>query len=223
LKSKASSLENDANKLKVEKDSLAAECTALKSQVADLATSLAAAKNDVDLNHPSVTALVDQRLKEQESQLQEVFILRENTLKMEITAFSTNSDAMQSKIASLEATLEEEKQKPANTVAEPVASPLVSSEELTALQDKVIELGEKLATAMLENEQLKNSDLRFSEDDFKQMVQEVFVNSQSSFLTADEVESVEDEAKRETMVQVTKLHLKRLKEVLRQISATLLG
>jgi len=190
---------------------------------------LAASKNNVDLSHPSILALIEQRLKEQELKLVEDSKLREAALTNEVSRAKSDSEELRNKVATLEAALEEEKQKP---VPAPVAvasepptpvTPSVSTEEMTALQDKVIELGEKLAAAMSDNEQLKNNGLRFSDDDMKQVVQEVFVNSQSTFLTAEEVESVEDEAKRETMVQVTKLHLKRLKEVLRQISAARLG
>lgn len=61
------------------------------------------------------------------------------------------------------------------------------------------------------------------EDDFKQCMQDVFLQAGATFLTQEELESVADEAQRATMEKVTKLHLKRLREVLRQITVSKLG
>lgn len=68
-----------------------------------------------------------------------------------------------------------------------------------------------------------NNGGKFSEDDIKSFMQDVFVQAGAAFITAEELASVDDETKRETMAQVTKLNLKRLKEVLRQISVSMLG
>lgn len=206
-----------------------AERDALTNQLSATKETLAAAQSTVDLSHPKILAFIEQRLREQATKLSDDSKLREAALSSEINQLKSDREGLQGKIISLEAALEEEKQKlvPASVViaSEPptFATPSISVEEMTTLQDTIVELGEKLAAAMSDNEQLKNSGMRFTDEDMKQVVQEVFVNSQSTFLTAEEIESIDDERKRETMVQVTKLHLRRLKEVLRQISATRLA
>jgi uncharacterized protein YhbP (UPF0306 family)/uncharacterized small protein (DUF1192 family) len=89
-----------------------------------------------------------------------------------------------------------------------------NSEKLAELQQKIDQLEASLANG---------GTGKFSDDDIKLCMQEVYILAASSFITSEELESVEDETRRDTMAQVTKLNLKRLKEALRQVTTNKLG
>lgn len=131
---------------------------------------------------------------------------RITSLEQEVTSLSTQLNGSNDEVQSLRASLE---------AAKAEAAPSSNGQDeakIQALEEQIRQLQEANQNAG-----------RFSEDDFKTCMQDVFIQAGSAFITQDELASIDDETKRETMAQVTKVNLKRLKEILRQITVSKLS
>lgn len=128
------------------------------------------------------------------------------SLEQEVTSLSTQLNGSNEEVQSLRVSLE---------AAKAEAAPSSNGQDeakIQALEEQIRQLQETNQNAG-----------RFSEDDFKTCMQDVFIQAGSAFITQDELASIDDETKRETMAQVTKVNLKRLKEILRQITVSRLS
>lgn len=128
------------------------------------------------------------------------------SLEQEVTSLSTQLNGSNEEVRSLRVSLE---------AAKAEAAPSSNGQDeakIQALEEQIRQLQETNQNAG-----------RFSEDDFKTCMQDVFIQAGSAFITQDELASIDDETKRETMAQVTKVNLKRLKEILRQITVSRLS
>jgi predicted nucleic acid-binding Zn-ribbon protein len=88
-----------------------------------------------------------------------------------------------------------------------------SSEEVQALKNEIISLQDQL-----QNMAASLTDKRFTEADFKGVISEIFSEAMSSFITEDEMNSIEDETLKTHTIALIKTTLKRLKEILKQVS-----
>jgi chromosome segregation ATPase len=126
-------------------------------------------------------------------------------------ANNNNEEAVQTlqeKVSALEAQLEASQQE-SKAAQEEIAK--VKNAAMEALANTRAQAQAAIAAAKEANTG------GISEDEFKTTIMDVYTRAQGTFITAVELESIEDEVRRETMQQVTKLHLKRLREVLKQI------
>lgn len=131
---------------------------------------------------------------------------RITSLEQEVTSLSTQLNGSNEEVQLLRTSLEAAKAEAA------VSSSGQDEAKIQALEEQIRQL------------QVANENAgRFSEDDFKTCMQDVFIQAGSAFITQDELASIDDETKRETMAQVTKVNLKRLKEILRQITVSKLS
>lgn len=131
---------------------------------------------------------------------------RITSLEQEVTSLSTQLNGSNEEVQLLRTSLEAAKAEAA------VTSSGQDEAKIQALEEQIRQL------------QVANENAgRFSEDDFKTCMQDVFIQAGSAFITQDELASIDDETKRETMAQVTKVNLKRLKEILRQITVSKLS
>lgn len=131
---------------------------------------------------------------------------RITSLEQEVTSLSTQLNGSNEEVQLLHTSLEAAKAEAA------VTSSGQDEAKIQALEEQIRQL------------QVANENAgRFSEDDFKTCMQDVFIQAGSAFITQDELASIDDETKRETMAQVTKVNLKRLKEILRQITVSKLS
>jgi chromosome segregation ATPase len=88
-----------------------------------------------------------------------------------------------------------------------------SNEEVQALKNEVVSLQDQL-----QNLAASSTDRKFTEADFKGVISEIFSEAMSSFITEDEINSIEDETLKTHTIALIKTTLKRLKEILKQVS-----
>lgn len=131
---------------------------------------------------------------------------RVSSLEQEVASLSTQLNGSKEEVEALRASLESAKAESSSSTAGQ------DEAKIQALEEQIRQLQEA-----------SQNGGKFSEDDFKSCMQDIFIQAGSAFITQDELASIDDETKRETMAQVTKVNLKRLKEILRQITVSKLS
>jgi predicted RNase H-like nuclease (RuvC/YqgF family) len=103
--------------------------------------------------------------------------------------------------------------------------------EITTLHSQISTLQEQLATASAststvpssaEGDSVENAK-KFTEEDIKGMISDIYGGSCSMLMSKEELNAIEDDTLRSHTVTVMKTILKRLKEILRQVTVDRLG
>jgi predicted RNase H-like nuclease (RuvC/YqgF family) len=122
---------------------------------------------------------------------------------------------------------------PAGTNSTTVSSSEVEQSlknEISSLQAQITTLQEQLAAASASSSTAPSSegdaaggDKKFTEEDIKGMISDIYGGSCSMLMSKEELNAIEDESLRSHTVTVMKTILKRLKEILRQVTVDRLG